>query len=129
MKALLTIKKTMELSVKNLIIFIQNIFISYLTTLSDESFIGIIYPIYLKKDFFMHLLVLLFLLLFSIRSTFFIKYAIVVKENEILKLIKCFHLPQFCCLKMISIITLTYYRRALERDLVRFSRFAAKCLI
>ena len=42
-------------------------------------------PHYLKKDIFMHLLGSLILLLFSKRSTVFIKYALVVKENEILK--------------------------------------------
>ena len=42
-------------------------------------------PEYLKKDLFMHLLCILTLLLFSKRSTVFIKYALVVKENEILK--------------------------------------------
>ena len=40
---------------------------------------------YLKKDIFMHLLGSLILLLFSKRSTVFIKYALVAKENEILR--------------------------------------------
>jgi len=65
---------------ENVIEFIANMYL-YIHIRTRSAFV----LDYLKKAILMHLLYSLILLLFSKRSTVFLKYALVVKENEILR--------------------------------------------